>query len=90
MLPSKIIPEVSNKKGRMHVLKPKIKTKSMPAPPRKKVGTCSVEVEEIDDTDSPCWTVAGSFETPNSKKVCFALHFSHFCHIAGFYRRLEM
>ncbi|KAI9452265.1 hypothetical protein F5148DRAFT_1152263 [Russula earlei] len=40
----------------------------MPAPPRKKARTCSVEVEEIDDMDSPGWTVAGSFETPNSKK----------------------
>ncbi|KAI9440228.1 hypothetical protein F5148DRAFT_1293566 [Russula earlei] len=68
MLPSKTIPEVSNKKGRMHVLKPKIKMKSMPAPPKKKARTCSVEVEEIDDTDSPRWTAVGSFKTPNSKK----------------------
>ncbi|KAI9511489.1 hypothetical protein F5148DRAFT_1146813 [Russula earlei] len=68
MLPSKTILEVSNKKGHMHVLKPKIKMKSTPAPPREKARTCSVEVEEIDNMDSPCWMAAGSFETPNSKK----------------------
>jgi hypothetical protein len=89
MLPSKTVPEVSNKKGHTRILKPKIKMKLMPAPPRKKARTCSVEVEEIEDKDSPCWTTTrnasisptSSFKIPNSKKARFALCFSHFCHI---------
>ena len=97
MLPSKTIPEVSNNKGHMRVLKSKIKTKPTPAPPRKKVRTCSVEVEEVKDGNSPCWTAArnasisptSSFKIPNPKKASFALHISYFCHIVGFYRRLE-
>ena len=76
----------------MRVLKPKIKTKPMPAPPRKKARTCSVEVEEIEDEDSPHQTAArnasisptSSFKIPNSKKASFALRFSHFCHIVVF------
>src|SRR5271155_4088211 len=98
MLPSKTIPEVSNKKGHTCVLKPKIKTKPTPAPPRKKARTCSVKVEEFEDNDSPRRTAArnasisptSSFKILNPKKASFVLHFSHFCHIVRFYRRPEM
>lgn len=50
MLPSKTIPEV-NRKGQGRTLKPKGKA-SMAAPPKKKVKTCSVEVEEVENEDS--------------------------------------
>lgn len=50
MLPLKTIPEV-NQKGQGHTLKPKAKV-LMAAPPKKKVKTHSVEVEEIKDEDS--------------------------------------
>jgi hypothetical protein len=50
MLLSKTIPEV-NRKGQGCTLKPKAKV-LMAAPPKKKVKTHSVEVEEIEDEDS--------------------------------------
>jgi hypothetical protein len=50
MLPSKTIPEV-NWKGQGRTLKPKAKVLTA-APPKKKVKTHSVEVEEIEDEDS--------------------------------------
>ena len=50
MLPSNTIPEV-NQKGQGCMLKPKAKV-LMAAPPKKKVKTHSIEVEEIEDEDS--------------------------------------
>ena len=50
MLPLKTIPQV-NRKGQGCTLKPKAKV-LMAAPPKKKVKTHSVEVEEIEDEDS--------------------------------------
>ena len=47
MLPSKTIPEV-NRKGQSRTLKSKTKA-SMAAPPKKKLKTHSVEVEEVED-----------------------------------------
>jgi|SRR5271156_1396086 len=81
MLPSKTIPEVSNKKGHRRILNPKIKTKPTAAPPSKKARTFSVEVEEIEDEDSPRRTAArnasisptSSFEIPDPKKASFDL-----------------
>src|SRR5277367_3929377 len=58
MLPSKTIPEVSNKKGHRRILNPKIKTKPTAAPPSKKARSCSIEVEEIEDEDSPRRTIS--------------------------------
>ncbi len=49
MLPSKTIPEV-HRKGQGCTLKPKAKA-SMVAPPKKKVKTRSVEVEEVEDEE---------------------------------------
>lgn len=50
MLPLKTIPEV-NRKGQGRTLKPKAKVLTA-APPKKKVKTHSVEVEEVEDEDS--------------------------------------
>ena len=50
MLPSKTIPEVKWK-GQGHTLKPKAKV-LMAGPPKKKVKTHSVEVQEIKHEDS--------------------------------------
>jgi len=49
MLPSKTIPEASNGKGPTHALKSKV---TAMAPPRKKLRTCTTEVEKIKDTES--------------------------------------
>ncbi|KAF8813537.1 hypothetical protein BYT27DRAFT_7035532, partial [Phlegmacium glaucopus] len=76
MLPSKTIPEASNRKGPTCTLKPKVTAKAM-APPKKKTRTRSVEVEEIEDEDGSYNVAArngsissmSSFQIPNSKKV---------------------
>ena len=76
MLPSKTIPEVH---GKGHTLKPKTKAKTTTAPPKKKARACSVEVEEIEDEDSPRNTAVrnatisptSSFQIPHSTKVCY-------------------
>jgi hypothetical protein len=72
MLPSKTIPET--RKG--HTLKPRTKAK-LTAPPAKKARPSSVEVEDVEDEDSPRSTTtrnatispANSFEIPNAAKV---------------------
>ena len=77
MLPSKTIPEASNGKGPTCTLKPKVTAKPT-APPMKKTRTCSIEVKEIEDEDSPrnvatrngSISSTSSFEIPNLKKVC--------------------
>jgi len=85
MLPSKTIPEASNGKGPTHALKSKV---TAMAPLRKKIRTCTTEVEEIKDTDSTCniavWNGSNlsmsSFQIPHSKKVCHVLS-----HMISFY-----
>ena len=86
MLPSKTIPEVNNGKNLKQTCKSRPKAAMATAPPKKKVRACSVEVEEIDDEDSTHniatrnsgISPTSSFEIPNTKMVCYILHYGCF------------
>lgn len=76
MLPSKTVPEINNGKKQMRALKPKVKVTAT-APPKKKVRSHSVEVQEIEDEDSARniamrnsgFSPTSSFQIPDTKKV---------------------
>jgi hypothetical protein len=76
MLPSKTVPEVHAKH---HTLKPKANARITTARPKKKVRACSVEVEGIEDNDSPRKTAVrnvtisptSSFHISNHTNVCY-------------------
>jgi hypothetical protein len=96
MLPSKTIPEVSNKKGHMHVLKPKIKMKPMPAPQGRRQGLALSRLRRLKMKRAPAILLQGmpaSLQQAHSKSLTPKRQglpcVSHIFVTLWFYRRLE-